>query len=297
MRIGLTILPEYPAAEARRYWAELEERGYDHGWTFDHLGWRSLVGGPWYGVVPTLTAAALWTSRLEIGPLVSTPNTRHPLVLARDVLGLDEISGGRLTLGVGAGAAGGYDADVFGQEPPVSRAGRFREFVDLLDRTLREDHVTFRGEYYTAVDARNVPGCRQRPRVPFLVAANGPRAMRVASGVGQGWITTGTGADTLEEWWTGVAAASERMTAALEQAGRGDDARFRRFLQTDGAPTLSTSSVDCFADFVGRAAELGFTDVVAAWPRREGVFAAPLRVVEDIATEILPRRSAPSSDR
>ncbi|MEJ2889639.1 LLM class flavin-dependent oxidoreductase [Actinomycetospora aeridis] len=292
MRIGLTILPEHPVAETRRRWAALEELGFDHGWTFDHLGWRSLADSPWFGTVPTLSVAALATSRLEIGPLVTSPNFRHPVVLARDVITLDEISEGRVTIGLGAGGSG-HDTEVLGAPPPANRAARFEEFTTLLDRLLREDHVTVEGEYFSAVDARTLPGCRQRPRVPFVVAANGPRAMRLAATVGDGWVTTGAKVGTLDAWWAAVRDAAGRMSEALETSDRGAGPRgFRRFLQTDAAPTSSIASAACFEDFVGRAAELGFTDVVAPWPRADGPFAGEQHVVDDIAADVLPRWQA-----
>ncbi|TWH21816.1 LLM class flavin-dependent oxidoreductase [Prauserella rugosa] len=253
MRIGLTILPEHPKAAARDIWAQVEEAGFDHGWTFDHIGWEGLLDEPWYGAVSTLSLAALSTTRLEIGPLVGNPNVRGPVAFARELIGLDELSDGRLTLGVGAGAATGYDVDAADAPPPRSRMRRFREFVEFLDRLLTEDRVSYTGEYYTALDARHAPGCRRRPRLPFLVAANGVRSVTLAARQGQGWVTIGGMADTLDDWWHLVTAASERMTTALEQAGRADDTDFRRVLQTDAAPVLSIQSAECFADFVGLA--------------------------------------------
>ncbi|MER5221968.1 LLM class flavin-dependent oxidoreductase, partial [Streptomyces flaveus] len=87
MRVGMTVLPEYSGESARKIWASVEEYGFDHGWTFDHLGWDGLLDGPWYGTVPTLTLAALVTSRLEIGTLVASPNFRHPVAFSRDLTG------------------------------------------------------------------------------------------------------------------------------------------------------------------------------------------------------------------
>ncbi|WP_033324561.1 LLM class flavin-dependent oxidoreductase, partial [Streptomyces yerevanensis] len=137
------------------------------------------------------TLAALVTSRLEIGTLVASPNFRHPVAFSRDLTGLDEISEGRLTLGVGAGATGGYDVDVFGAGAPKSRVRRFDEFVELLDRLLREDHVSFRGDYYSAVDARSVPGVAPWPRAQGPFSA--PRSVvdRIAADVLPRWRTSG----------------------------------------------------------------------------------------------------------
>ncbi|WP_307021947.1 LLM class flavin-dependent oxidoreductase [Streptomyces canus] len=123
----------------------------------------------------------------------------------------------------GVGAESGYDVDVFGTGAPKSRVRRLGEFVGLLDRLLREDHVSFQGDYYSAVDARTVPGCRQRPRLPFIVAANGPGAASVAARYGQGWVTVGGMAERLDAWWGLVAEASDRMTAALATHGREAD--------------------------------------------------------------------------
>src|SRR5690349_2315855 len=82
MRAGITILPEYRWAEAKPRWQAAEEYGFAHAWTFDHLGWGPLVGGPWFGSVPTLSAAALVTSRIGLGFMVASPNFRHPVSFA-----------------------------------------------------------------------------------------------------------------------------------------------------------------------------------------------------------------------
>jgi alkanesulfonate monooxygenase SsuD/methylene tetrahydromethanopterin reductase-like flavin-dependent oxidoreductase (luciferase family) len=288
MRAGIVILPEYRWPEAEPKWRRAEEYGFDHAWTFDHLGWRSLVDGPWFGSVPTLALAARATERIELGMLVASPNFRHPVPFAREILALDDVSGGRFTLGVGAGSSDDYDSTVFGEAGRVaSRSQRFAEFVEFLDALLTTGKTTLTGEYYAAVDARNAPGPVQSPRPPFVVAANGPKAMRVADRFGQGWITTGAKTDDLESWWRSVAEAAARFDEALEEAGR-ERGEVRRFLQTDAAQVFSLASVETYRDFLGRADELGFTDVVAPWPRREGVFAGSEEVLEAVAAEVLP---------
>src|SRR5437773_7397591 len=210
MRVGLIILPEHRWAEAAPRWRAVEEYGFAHAWTMDHLGWRSLVDGPWYDSMATLTAAATVTSRIKLGPWVASPNFRHPVPFARQLLAVDDISDGRFVLGVGAGG-GGYDAAVLGgpELTPKQKYTRFDEFVRMLDSLLWQERTSFTGEYFSAVDARSAPGCVHKPRLPFIVAANGPKAMRLARQYGHGWVTTGgpwqADKGELEQWWTAVA--------------------------------------------------------------------------------------------
>ena len=158
MRFGLTILPEHRWSEAAPMWRRAEELGFDHAWTYDHLVWGGLPDSPWYGTTPTLTAAAMVTSTIRLGTFVTSPNYRHPVTFMRDLLALDDISGGRLICGIGAG--GDIDNAILGGEPltPKERFDRLSEFTGLLDRLLTQDHVSHRGTHFSAVDARTRPG-------------------------------------------------------------------------------------------------------------------------------------------
>jgi alkanesulfonate monooxygenase SsuD/methylene tetrahydromethanopterin reductase-like flavin-dependent oxidoreductase (luciferase family) len=289
VRIGIVILPDRRWAAGRRRWRLAEQYGFDHAWTYDHLGWRDLADGPWFDAVPTLTAAATVTSRIRLGTFVASPNFRHPVHLSREVTALDDVAQGRLVLGLGAGGVG-FDATVLGgpELTPRERVDRFAEFLELLDLLLRGDPVTWRGDWYQAVDARSRPGCVQTPRVPFVVAANGPRAMRLAARFGDGWVTTGgTGvsaggpADDREAWWRSVAENARRFDDALAAAGRTDPVG--RYLSLDSGPVYSLGSVAAFTDAVGRAAALGFSDVVAHWPRESSWYAGDEAILESVA--------------
>jgi alkanesulfonate monooxygenase SsuD/methylene tetrahydromethanopterin reductase-like flavin-dependent oxidoreductase (luciferase family) len=290
VRVGIVILPEQRWQTARSKWRAAEEYGFAHAWTYDHLGWRSLVDGPWFDAVPTLTAAALVTERIRLGTFVASPHFRHPVPLARSVLTLDDVSGGRFVLGVGAGTLEGYDNVVLGNPelPARARVDRFAEFLELTDALLTRERTDYAGTYYTAVQARSAPGCVQRPRVPFLVAANGPRSMRLAARFGQGWVVTGNPhGDDRPAWWRVVAERAERFDAILAEQGR-DPASVDRFVSVDSSGSYSLVSVAAFEEAAGRAAELGFTDLVVHWPRPDGVFAGSESVLEVIAAEVLP---------
>ncbi|GLY95872.1 LLM class flavin-dependent oxidoreductase [Actinoplanes sp. NBRC 103695] len=289
MRIGIVILPDERWSIAGRRWRRAEEYGFDHAWTYDHIGWRDLVDGPWFDAVPTLTAAAMATRRIRLGTYVASPNFRHPVPFVRSVLALDDISQGRLLLGVGAGGTG-HDTSVLGgtELSARERVDRFAEFLELTGRLLGEDHISFQGDYYTAVDARNLPGPVQQPRTPMIVAANGPRSLRLAAKHGDGWVTIGDAEATdAEAWWASVARLRRRFDEALTEAGR-DPGAVNRYLNLDSAPVSSMSSADAFTDATGRAAELGFTDVVAHWPRASGWYAGSEKTLETVAG-LLPK--------
>jgi alkanesulfonate monooxygenase SsuD/methylene tetrahydromethanopterin reductase-like flavin-dependent oxidoreductase (luciferase family) len=187
MRHGIVILPQDPWSIARRKWQSAEGLGFDHAWTYDHLSWRSLADQRWNATIPTLTAAAVVTETIRLGTFVSSPNFRHPVPFAKEVATVDDISGGRFVLGVGSGGTG-FDAFVLGQPEytPKERHARFAEFVTLLDELLRHEGdeargISFGGDWYQAVDARMVGVPAQQPRIPFVLAANGPKGLALVA--------------------------------------------------------------------------------------------------------------------
>ncbi|MDN5796125.1 MAG: LLM class flavin-dependent oxidoreductase [Intrasporangium sp.] len=292
MRFGVTILPEHRWSDAAPLWRAAEGLGFDHAWTFDHITWGGLPDSPWYAALPTLTAAAAVTSRIGLGTFVSTPNNHEPVQFMREVYALDDISGGRFLLGIGAG--GDLDAGILGQQLTVrQRADRFVEFVRLLDRLSREDRVTADGAWYRPREVRTaagpVRGTAAGPHVPFLVAANGPRTIRLAAEVGDGWITAGgPGEGSMPEWWRRVSDAGHRLDDALSARGR-ERHTLRRVLNLDDLPSYALVGVTAFEEAVGRAAALGFTDVVVPWPRATEPFRGEIATAEAVAAEVLPR--------
>lgn len=294
MRLSTVILPIHRWSEGRKVWQRAEELGFHAAYTYDHLAWRTFRDGPWFGAVPTLTAAAAATDRIRLGTLVTSPNFRHPVTLAKDLITLDDISDGRITLGIGAGG-GGFDATTLrrsDEEPwtPRERADHFEEFVPLLDQLLREPSVTHEGTFYSANEARNIPGCVQRPRLPFAVAATGPRGMRLAARYGQAWVTTGDpklyGTGTPEQSAEAIRGQVTRVSAACESIGR-DAAELDKILLTGFTPGDPLQSLDAFVDFAGTHFALGITEIVIHDPIPDSDFAADEKVFERIATEAL----------
>ena len=146
----------------RPKWRAAEEYGFDHAWTYDHLGWRSLVEGSWFNAVPTLAAAAMVTSTIGLGTFV-VAEFPAPVPFAREAITLDDLSDGRLILGVGAGDSATTPG--VGCSGAVGRATcrTVRQFVEALDGLLRTDGFDYsrttrrweRGTYPAACGGRD----------------------------------------------------------------------------------------------------------------------------------------------
>jgi alkanesulfonate monooxygenase SsuD/methylene tetrahydromethanopterin reductase-like flavin-dependent oxidoreductase (luciferase family) len=281
VRVGVLILPEERWSAARDRWRTAEELGFHHAWTYDHLTWQTFRDKTWFGAVPTLAAAAAATSRLRLGTLVASPNFRHPVPFAKDLMTLDDISSGRMTVGLGAGTDG-FDSLALGKQPwlPRERADRFEEFVALLDRLLTDPATTYEGRFYSAHEARGIPGCVQQPRLPFALAASGPRSMRLAARYGDTWVTVDSRGAGLEQ--------IRRIDEICSETGR-DPASLKRLVLL-GFRERPLASIEAFRDVLGRHAELGFTDLVVHWPRTDEPFRADRAVLEQIAADVLARR-------
>lgn len=292
MRVGVLLLPADPWPESVARAQRLEALGYAHLWTYDHLSWRRYREHAWHAAIPWLTGIAASTSTIRVGTMVASPNFRHPVTLAKEAMTLDHVSGGRLELGVGAGGPG-FDATVLGDAllSPARRAERFADFVDALDHLLREPAVSHHGTHYTVDDARMIPGCVQRPRVPLALAATGPKGMSVLARHGDAWITWGdsTGGDLSPAGTErAVRRQSEDLARACDAIGR-DPASLRRIFMIGNTEDRPLASTGTFLDFAARYAAIGFTDLVFHHPRPgDPVWTEPEGIVEQLAAEALP---------
>lgn len=187
MRFSINIPNFGDFADARtvaRVAVSAEEAGWDALFVWDHVvhvkRLRRSFGDPWM----SLTAAALATSRIRLGTLVTPVARRRPEQLARQVTTLDAVSGGRTVFGAGLG---GPIEDEFGSfgEPtdPVVLAERLDEGLELLDRYWSGERVTHSGRHYRVRDVTLLPTPVQRPRPPIWIAGiwPNPRPMRRAA--------------------------------------------------------------------------------------------------------------------
>lgn len=195
---------------------QAEAEGLDSVWVFDHLIFRfgtAPASGTWEGWT-VLSAVADATQRVELGTLVLCTAFRNPAVLAKMASTLDEISGGRLILGLGAGwhepefAAFGIPFD--------HRVARFGEAIRIIAPLLRTGKVDFVGEYYAAREAELIPPDPRPGGPPILVAAEGPRMLRLTAEFADLWNTAWLG----QPGASPLAARREALDAACAEVGR-----------------------------------------------------------------------------
>jgi alkanesulfonate monooxygenase SsuD/methylene tetrahydromethanopterin reductase-like flavin-dependent oxidoreductase (luciferase family) len=181
LKVGLHL----PETERIARWHDLaemcrlaEDVGFDSIWIPDHLLYRfdgQPPSGPWE-CWSILSAVAAVTKRVEIGPLVLCAAFRNPALVAKMADTVDEISGGRLILGLGSGwHEPEYHAFGF---PYDHRLGRFEEAFTIIRTLLREGKIDFEGQYYTMRE------CELRPRgprpqgPPLMIGSRGPHMLR-----------------------------------------------------------------------------------------------------------------------
>jgi alkanesulfonate monooxygenase SsuD/methylene tetrahydromethanopterin reductase-like flavin-dependent oxidoreductase (luciferase family) len=156
--------------------ADAEAAGWDGFFVWDHLAfvkaWRLRIADPWV----LLTAVAMATERLRLGPMVTPLPRRRPWKLARETVTLDRLSGGRLVLGVGLGEPPEDEYGSFGEPTdPVVRAAMLDEGLEVLTRLWSGETVSFQGRHYRVDQVAFQPTPVQRPRIPIWVAGAWPR--------------------------------------------------------------------------------------------------------------------------
>src|SRR5215467_3076615 len=179
---------------------QAEKDGFDSIWLADHFLYRN-PGEPTRGIWECwtlLAALAEATQRVEIGTLVLCNSFRNPAILAKMAVTADEVSHGRLILGVGAGwHQPEYDA--FGV-PFDHRVDRFEEALQILGPLLKERYVDFVGQYYQARNCEDVPRGPRPDGPPLLLGGEGPRMLKLTAQYADLWNTGYMGTpDTMAE--------------------------------------------------------------------------------------------------
>jgi probable F420-dependent oxidoreductase len=222
MKIGLLVktVNDRATNSARPYQVirELAQRaeadGFDSIWICDHMMYRR-ADEPAQGIWEcwtVLAALAEATQRVELGTLVLCNTFRNPAILAKMATALDEVSQGRLILGIGAGW-NEPEHRAFGL-PFDHLASRFDEAMQILRPLLRDGHVDFAGQYYQALDCDDVPRGPRAAGPPLLLGGEGPRMLRLAARYADLWNTGYMGQpETIDE-------PMSRIEAACREVGR-----------------------------------------------------------------------------
>lgn len=181
MKVGVQL----PEVEREVSWGEVvdiartvEDCGFDSIWVGDHLLYRDDLGpsGPWEAWT-SLAALAQATDRVSLGPLVAATSFHSPAMIAKMASTVDEISGGRLILGLGAGW-NRVEYDAFGF-PFDNRVSRFEEAFTIIRTLIREGHIDHEGRFYTMREMDLLPAARSD--MPILLGSNGPRMLRIGA--------------------------------------------------------------------------------------------------------------------
>jgi probable F420-dependent oxidoreductase len=219
---------QLPEVEREVRWPELraiartaEQAGFDSVWLGDHLLYRFASGetrGPWEAWT-TLAGLAEATDRVAIGPLVAATAFHHPFMLAKQAATVDEISAGRLVLGLGAG----WNETEFAAlgAPFDHRISRFEEAFTIVRTLLAHGTIDFEGEFFSARDAELLPRSARRGGPPILVGSSGPRMLAATIPYADAWNAwyADTGNDA-----AGVPALRAKVDEACDTAGRPRDA-------------------------------------------------------------------------
>ena len=185
-----------------------EKEGFDSIWLADHLFYRN-VGGQTRGIWECwtmLAALAEATRHLEIGTLVTCTSFRNPAILAKMATTVDEVSHGRLTLGIGAGW-NEPEYQAFGL-PFDHRVDRFEEALQILKPMLREGRVDFAGRHYQARNCEDVPRGPRPEGPPLMIGSEGPRMLKLTAQYADFWNTGYMGKpETMQERFPKIEAA------------------------------------------------------------------------------------------
>ncbi len=291
LRFQVMLIPSVPWPQFLDRFLRVEALGFDVAAMPDHFCDWANPSGPWLEAWTTVAAVAARTSTLRLTTCVTQIPLRNPAILANQAVTADQISGGRIELGLGTGLTidPSYEMTGLPNWTNGERVDRFGEYVELLGNLLAGGVTTYQGTYYQATGAVMNPGSVQQPRLPIMVAALGPKMMHHAARHADIWNTMSFAADFEEQF----AELSDRCTTMDEicvDIGRDSDSLRRSYTMFDataragGGVIRYYESDDLFIEMVGRATDLGVTEISMYYPALE----SQLPAFERIATDVLP---------
>ena len=184
-------------------WKEADALGYNSAWVFDHF--ITIFGnqdGPCLEGWTLVSALAAETSRLQVGVLVTGNTYRNPALLAKMATTVDQVSHGRLALGIGAGwFERDHTAYGFAFGTAHERARKLAEALEVINKLWTDDHPSFHGKYYSLDHAPFAPKNVQKPHPPIIIGGQGERwIVPLVARYGDGWnAVSGVSPDGIRE--------------------------------------------------------------------------------------------------
>jgi alkanesulfonate monooxygenase SsuD/methylene tetrahydromethanopterin reductase-like flavin-dependent oxidoreductase (luciferase family) len=295
LRFQVLCLPNVPWDVLHERVVRLEALGIEVAAVADHFVDWTNPPSPWFESWTALTGLAATTKTIRLATCVTQIPLRNPAMFARGALTLDHISKGRLEIGLGTGLVGDPSYRMIGipDWEPRERVARLAEYVEIVDRLLRDEVTSFAGQFYRVDGAYMNPRPVQSPRPPIMVGALGPVMMRHAARHADIWnsLSFNESFDVqVDETRDRVRAMDEacravgREPATLRRSYTMFDARAR----PRGGAIDYYDSVDRFEEMASRVIELGMDEIGIYYP----LDGRQVPTFERIATEALPRLRA-----
>jgi F420-dependent oxidoreductase-like protein len=277
LELGIATAQTEPFARTADRWRQIEALGFDSAWIFDHF---MAAGGnttdhTYLEAWTALAGLAMVTSRISLGVLVSGNTYRSPALVAKQAVTIDQMSNGRLIIGLGAGwHVPEHKAYGFTFPSAGERVSRFAEAMQVIKALTTQERSTFNGRYYQLEDAPFEPRPVRPSGIPIVVGTSGERMLKIVARYADRWNMVGS-PEQIEE-------RGKLLLEACAEVGRDPGEIVWSAAawpgRVGGDPL---ASVEFFRDLVGRYREAGVREVICQWQRE-----VPLAQIERIAAEL-----------
>lgn len=273
MKLGVIVSPAagWSYDELRELASASETAGFDSFWVSDHLfGGAGFPDRDCLEAWTLLAALSRDTGTIRLGCLVTAAQYRNPALLAKIVASVDQLSGGRVDFGVGAGwKANEYAAYGYEFADPGTRVTQMIEAIEICRKLWTEERATYRGKHYRIEDAVCAPKPVQRPNPPIWVGGKGPRVIRTAARLADGFDIGRRGAD-------GAPLTADEMRALIAEVNAACAAvgRTRPLLLSHWSPTeldADEASIRALRDRIDAYASAGLDAFILQFPKERAV--------------------------